>query len=220
MKKFKLVLAVILILAIVGVIFMTDFGQPVGDFLTGNLGSVTSLFTGNKGPAFGVNMKINRDALIGQTFKISNSTATLVGVPTFLRLNFQVVSLKEAQVVNMVINNFKGNVVMNSDGSISIDGETNYVEMDNFQFSSDKPKKIELNAGSNSLSIDNFNSDKIALASASGTVERIVDKNIDSASFDGKIEMNNFVGVMKLTDTTAEFMGIATSVKGDKFSFM
>jgi len=221
MKKFKLVLGVIITLAIVGLIFFTDIGQPVGDFITGQLGSVTSLITGgNKGPAFGVNMKVNRDALYGQTFKISNSTISLTGVPSYVNLNLQTVSLKEYQVVNMVIGNFKGNVVLNKDGSLSIVGETNYVEIDNFQFTSDKPKKIDMNIGSNSFSIDNFNSDKIVLSSASGSVDRIVDQKIDSASFTGKVEMDNFAGGMRLTDTTAEFLGTATSVKGDKFSFM
>ena len=219
--KYKLVLAVVLVLAIVGLIFVTDLGQPIGNFLSGNLGGLTSLFTGgNKGPGFGINLKVNSESLYGQTFKISNSTIKLTGIPTVAKLNDQTLSFKEFQVVDMTIGNFKGNVVFNKDGSFGIVGETNYVEMDNFVFSSDKPKNIQLNVGSNSLSIDSFNSDKIALASASGSVDRVMNEKVDSASFDGKLEVNYFVGSMKLTDNSAEFLGTASSVKGDKFSFV
>jgi hypothetical protein len=221
MKKFKLVLGVVLVLAIFGLLFFTGVGQPVGDFLSGQFGGVTSLFTGgNKGPAFSVNLKVNREALYGQSFKISNSTINLVGVPAYVKLDTQTLSLKESQVVNIAIHNFKGTFTVNKDGSLGIVGGTNYMEIDNFAFSSDTTKTINMNVGSNSLSIDNFNSDKISLASATGSVDRTTGQTIDSASFNGKLEMNYFVGGMTLTDTTADFLGGAASVKGDTFSFV
>src|SRR5271157_6517816 len=109
MKKFKLVLGVILVLAIVGVLLFTGTGQPIGNFLSGQFGGVTSLFTGSyKGPTFPVNLQVNRESLYGQKFAISNSSITLSGVPTYAKLDTQTATLKESQVVNMAIYNFKG----------------------------------------------------------------------------------------------------------------
>ena len=128
-------------------------------------------------------------------------------------------SLKNKNVVTIYVTNLRGTFSISEDGTVIISGESNYAETGDVIFSSSTYKKIDIELVPTTFTLSNFATNDFVMPSISGTVQRFGD-NTDTISFQkSKIEIRDFTGSLEWKDDKSLISGVASLVKGDKFSF-
>jgi len=220
--QWKVLFVVILVLGIFGFFLTSEFGRPYADLL----GQKISGFTGSfikpgKKPSFVFSIETDRLSIYGLTpTRISNSTFTASGPYNFLRVGDQTINLKNKNQISLYIKNLRGTFSISTDGVAKISGYSNYVETEEIIFSSSSDKKIEIEMMPISFTLSNFATSDFVMPSISGTIKRFVGDTPDTISFQkSKIEIKDFTGSLEWRGQNTLIDGVASSIKGDKFSF-
>jgi len=220
--QWKVIFVVILVLGIFGFFLTSEFGQPYMD----SVRQVFSDFTGNfikptnKG-SFMFSIETSKLALYGLSpTRIYNSTFSATGTYRFLTVGDQSINLKNKNEITIFVKNLRGSFSITTDGVVKISGESNYVETEEIIFSSNTYKRVEIEMMPNDFILSNFATSDFVMPSVSGTVQRFVGDNADTISFqNSKIEIKDFTGNLEWRDDSTIIGGLASLVKGDKFSF-
>ncbi|HKZ45512.1 MAG TPA: hypothetical protein VJ343_02295 [archaeon] len=217
--KWKVILAVIVILGIAGLLLATDVGQNYADFLRKSVGNFISVIIRRQssGPMFGIELTANKDSLYGQTYNMANSTFEGSGFYQKIKVGDSDVTIKSGDDVDVLIGNFNGVFEYTVDGMVKIAGSSNHIEINDLAYSSAKANKFQLEMVPFTFTLSNVVQDKITLKMAYGEVK--TDRG--QAPLEGsKLDVNFFVGDLRLdSDGNVNLLGITNSVIGDKFSF-
>jgi hypothetical protein len=220
--KWKPLVAVILILGIFGFFIASNFGQPLIDSLRKGLGDFTGFFIKpSQKTLFSFSLETNKFSLYGLTpTRISNSTFSANGVYQFLKFGDQLISMKNKNEITIYVKNLRGTFSITTDGIVKIYGDSNYMEVDDMIFSSNANKKIEIEIMPNDFVLSNFVTDEFVMPSISGTAYRFAGDKTDTISFqNSKITIDEFVGNLEWRNGNSVISGLASLLKGDKFSF-
>ena len=224
--KWKPVLAVLLLLAVLGVFFISDLGRPFlgswGEGLGGLTGGLTGLMQQKpSGEGFEVVVTTPKETLSLQKYKVSDTTVYVDGIYSFIRVGDQFFESKSGKSIVLNVKDFDGDVEFTSGGSIKLVGSSSYVELGDIIAASDKAAKVELEIIPATAILSNFGQNSIKFASITGRPDRYVGDAYDSITLTGgKLEVGNFLGVLKIDGSEATLTGTATSAKGDNFSFV
>jgi hypothetical protein len=220
MKKWKLVLAVVLILGIGGLLFFTDvgqrytgpFGKMVGDFF-----SVLTHQTPTEG-AYTITLVTTLAPFYEQSYAVSNALFTATGGYQIIRINDQVITPKTGVVV-MTANTVNGIFEVTKTGSIKLSGSTNYFEIGDYVFSGIN-SRIEVEIVPTEFTVNNIAVNKMSFGAVTGSLTRIYGSRTDQVSLENSVlDIAPFIGGMIMKDGLVTLTGSSSSVIGDKFSF-
>ena len=221
--KWKLVLALIVIFAIIFFLFFTpyfkqytgffglnaDFGYLVGSFLR------TQPLIADK---FDIELTASTDNLAGLGFKISNSSLEVKGTYSYLKIdggneNFPTGYLE------IKLDNFSGAIDFLSADSIKISADASSVSVNGVQRNREKPYKVEFEIVPLELEVFNLKLDKLVLT-VDGQLKRMIGDKTDTVNLSGdRIEVKPYTGALALGMGTYIFSGKANSVVGQNFDF-
>jgi hypothetical protein len=222
--RWKALLAVLLILAIAGLLLVTKSGQNYLDFFKNGIGRVGSFVTGfirfGTGKEFQINLTASKEQFAGLKFKVENSSLTVSGNYLSIKIGDQIVGLKNKKTVDLSMAYFNGNVEFTAEGNAKISAESNSFEIEDMNYFSEKPVKIEMIVEPTKLVLTNLFMDRITFSSLTGELQRVVDDKTDSISLkNDKLEISNFAGMILSSDGKLTLQGFASAVKGEGFSF-
>ena len=225
--KLKPVLAVLLLIGVLGFFFLSDWGRPllgpIGDGLGGLTGGLGGLVIPQKQATGGFEIVVTTPAstLYGQKYKISGAEIFLTGTYNYLKVGDQVFASKLGNSITVNMKEVGGNVEFISDGAVKVTGTSTYVEIGDLIASGDKAMKVEVEILPDTAIVSDFAQSKLTFASITGRLDRYMGETYDSVSLNGgKLEVSNFLGVVKIQGTDATITGTTTSAKGDNFSFV
>ncbi len=220
MKKWKLTLAVVLILGIGGLLFLTDvgqrytgpFGKMVGDFF-----SVLTHQTPTEG-AYMITLVTTLAPFYEQTYAVSNALFTATGSYQMIRINDQMITPKTGSVV-LSANSVNGIFEVTETGSIKLSGSTNYLEIGDYVFSGIN-SRVEVEIVPTEFTVNNIAVNKMSFGAVSGRLSRAYGNRTDQVSLENSVlDIVPFIGSMSLKDGLVTLTGSSSSVVGDKFSF-
>lgn len=231
--QWKLLLVAMLIVVIAGLLLITPFGQKYTEFFrelfTKNVGAFISTVSSmilriNPSEFFTVYLSASKESFYGQSYKISNSSFSVAGMYQSMKIGDQTLVPKTSKRASIKIQNMNGLFEMTSTGNVKLSVSSDYVEIDDYIFSSTKPLKIETEVTPFSFSLAPIIGDKIVFSSVSGEIKRFKGKSgelIDTASLsNSKLEIRSFSGYIKLEEEGSMTLhGLANYVKGDTFTF-
>ena len=222
--RWKALLAVLLILAIAGLLFFTKGGQSYVDFFKVRISQVgyfvSGFFRTSSGKQFSIILTASREQFAGLKFQVENSSLSISGNYISMRIGDQTVDLRNNKTVDLSMAYFSGNVEFTAEGNAKISAESSSFEMNDMRYSSEKPVKIEMVIEPTKFLLTNLIVDRITFSSIKGDIQRVIEDKIDSVSLKNeKIEISNFAGLIKSSDGKLTLQGGASAVKGESFSF-
>jgi len=220
--RWKVLLAIVLIVVIVGLLLTTKTGMDYFEFLRNRVGEFFSvMFRKPPGELFEVVLTTDREPFFGQSYKLTNSSFSCSGVYQSIRFGEHLINLKTLKKVYIELNDIKGTFEYTKEGVVKLSGDSTLIEIDDLTLSSSKPSKVEIEIVPLEFSLTNIVQDKITLFPVTGDIKRIINDKIDSVSLtNDKLEINNFHGELSLRDENIMLAGSTSSIVGDKFSFM
>jgi len=221
--RWKSVLAVLLLLAILGVFFISDLGRPFLGSWGEGLGGLTGFVFKSKpsGEGFELVITTQPETFYLQKYKVSGTTVYVDGIYSFLRVGDQVFESKSGKSIVLNVKSFDGDIEFTTGGSIILAGSSPYVELGDLISSNERGTKVEIEIIPSTAIISDFGQSSLRFASISGRLDRYVGEAYDSITLTGgKLNIDNFFGVLKFEDSKATLTGTATSAKGDNFSFV
>jgi len=223
--KWKAVLAVLLVLAIIGVFLASDYGKSLLGSYGGGLGDLTGGLTGIFQPkvnasGFSITLTASQDNFYGQDFKVSNTNVSVDGTYNFMTIGDQSYGYKGGNQIAVLIKDFSGDVQITSGGSITLSGTTDYVEIGDIISSSSKPLNVKMEFVPTSASVDGLSLKTIHFNSITGSLTRTTTSgSTDSVTLSStKLDVSDFVGSLSWAKDGVTLSGTATSAKGDSFS--
>jgi len=219
--RWKALLAVLLILAIAGLLFFTNSGQYYMNFFKIRVGQfVSGIFGPTSGKTFSIILTASKEQFAGLNFKVSNSTLSISGDYKSIKIGDQIVDLKNKKTVDLSMSYFNGNIEFTAEGNAKISAEPNSFELNDLKYFSEKPMKVEMIIEPTKFLLTNLSMDKISFSPITGDIQRVNDSKVDSISLKNeKLEISNFAGLIKSSDGKLTLQGIASAVKGESFSF-
>jgi len=219
-SKWKIVLAVVLILAIVGFLFLTGIGSQLTSKL--GLGSLTAFFVQQKPTnTFPFTLTTQKEAFYGQNYNVVNSSLDITGIYQSIHVGTIYLESKGGKRITVAIRNLNGNFEYGSAGSIIIKGTTTYAEIGEIAASPEKNVNIEMEIIPSTFILSSLQQNSINFAGIAGTLQRGSGDNLDTVNLaNSKLTINYFAGSLsQQIDGTVILLGSASSVKGDNFSF-
>lgn len=221
--RWKALLVVLIILGIVGFLLTTETGQKYAQFLKKKVGEFISVIlrrTQPPGEAFRILLKTNREAFYGQSYGLANSDLSFTGIYSSIKIGEQEITKRTEKRVSITIKEMDGLFEYAEEGSIRLSGDSSYLEIDDYIYSSAKPFRIELEIVPLEFSLTNLIQERITLSSVTGEIKRFYDEKVDTVSLtEGKLEINNFNGELKLSEDGTILEGMTNLVIGEKFTF-
>ncbi len=223
--RWKPLAAVVLVLAIASLLFVTDIGKRYTDFFRFKVGDLISpllvLFKVKppSGQQFTIVMSTDLDAFKGKDYKLVNSSLSVNGILDSLKIGTQVIGLKEMGLIDVSLDNIAGDFIILGDGSIRFTGTADAVEVDRLRISGSNT--IELSIYPKEFSLNGLYQDKLSFTGVTGEIKRYEGDKTDRVSLDNsRVDIYNFAGSLSYRDQTAVLGGMTNSVSGDKFSFV
>lgn len=223
--RWKSVLAVLLLLAVLGVFFVSDFGRPYlgkwGEGL-GGLGGLTGFIFQPKptGEGFEIVVTTQKETFYLQKYRVSGTTIYVDGIYSFIRIGDQFFEAKSGKSITMNVKEFDGDVEFTSGGSMKLIGSSSYIEIKDLIVSSDRAMKVEIEIIPSKAVLSSFGQSRLTFASITGRLDRYVGESYDSITLSGgQLEIENFLGALKFDGNEATLTGTAAAAKGDNFSF-
>lgn len=218
--NWKAVLAVVIVLAIVGFLFVTQMGIDITSKL--GLGSLTSFFVKQTpSTTFSFTMTTNRQSFFGQDYKVVNASIDTTGIYSYLQAGNLYLENKEGKKITVALRNFNGDFQITAGGSIALKGTATYAEFGQIAASADKTINIQLEIIPSTYTLSSLQQNSISFDSISGTLQRGAPGNPDTVNFsNSKLSISYFTGALSQgADGTTILQGTASSIKGDTFSF-
>lgn len=212
--RWKAFLALIIILGIIGLITQADIGKKLlSNFKIGGFIKTTPPKT------FSIVLNSEKESFYGQTYKVANATFNGEGICQTIKLNE--LRLERGLRCKIAIVDLTGQFEYASVGSIRINGVSSSINIDDTVYSSAQPIKIELEVIPFNFTLATLSENKISLASVSGEIKRIENDAIMSYSklIRSSLDISNFVGKIELANGLVSLTGVASSVKGQDFSW-
>lgn len=234
MVKWKLVLAAVVIIAILGLIFTTPASQKITDITGFDLNNLNDFVNPGKilsgltillnplpsGNYFTFILTSDRTIMYGKSFDVENASIILAGnfvTDVFVGETVYDVSSNQGSVS---IENFKGTVDFTSFGTIIVSGKATGVSVNNGitvrPSSRDFSIKVEINPSEYFVAPIVQNS--LKFTSVSGKLERTDQKSGLQELKNEDIEIIPFIGNVKLSGEI-QISGVAKSIKGKTFSW-
>jgi len=221
--KWKVVLAVLLLLGVLGLFFISDFGkQYLGTFGEG-LGGLTGYVFKPKqaGQSFDITLTTTKDAFFTQKYTLSGSSLEVTGTYSSISIGSEVFESKNGKSITLVIRGITGSAEFTNGGSILLSGTSTYVEIGDIIATNNKAMKINIEIIPTTATLSGFNQSSIKFASITGQLDLYGGDNPRSATLsNSKLDIENFAGSLNIGDTGAVLTGSALTAKGDNFSFV
>ncbi len=218
--RWKLWLAVFIILGIAYLLFFSEATSKYTEFFRGRLGEFISIFKPKpQGSFFEISLSINREALEDQSFNLPNSTLIVSGNFLTAKISEQKVLAKEGKIGRIALKDFVGKVEKRGN-SFKISGNCKGFEVNDLIFSAEKSSSVEIEVIPDEISLFYLTNDRLLFSNANGELKRTVDEKTDQISLKGStLEIDNFVGSIIISEKTLKLSGMSNFVKGDGFIF-
>ena len=225
--RWKVILTVMLILALVGVLFTTNFGKNYTDFLSRSIGKLTlpSSFnlpnfpsSAQSGEQFQIRLISNKNPYTGISFETENGKIISNGFClTNVKINEIYVNTANAECEISLFNSL-GTFKFTEEGSLKISANAATVSVGDTVLSGDLSVEAELIPFD--LVLSDFRKDKLVLVDVDGEFQRIDgDGNIAQTNLlQGEtITIYNFGGILILESSEADLQGFVSAVEGSTF---
>jgi len=219
--NWKAVLAVVIILAIVGFFFVTQIGTQFTSQL--GLGSLTSFLVKQKpSSVFAFSLTAQKDAFIGQDYKVTNASLDITGIYSFISAGNLNLESTQGKRISISVRDFNGDFQISAGGSVILKGTASSADIGDLSASSGNSINIQLEILPSSYTFSSFQQNSINFASISGSIQRGVGDSTDVVNLsNSKLTIEYFTGSLSMQDDgTTTLLGSASSIKGDTFSFV
>lgn len=216
--RWKILLAVLLILGMAGLLALTPQGQS---FLAGIGIDLSGVFTLFKPPIsgnyFSFSLTLDKSLMNGMSFKLEDGSVRANGTYIDDVILGNSIREKKTKEGNVELSGFKGTVyvtntikIVGDAASVAVEGEVTR--------SVDKMLKVQIEIYPNSYFVAPVTENKIQFSSIDGKLERIGDGAIQPLKND-TIDISNFIGNVRLEDGLVILSGSTTQITGKTFSW-
>jgi len=215
--NWKALVAAVVVLAVVGLMALTEVGREYATLLGKGAGSLIGYISKNflvklyPANPFNFELTANGEALYGQTFSLSNSNLTISGQSPSISMDGRVLNLNAGNVEIEMSGD--GEFVFTTEGRVRLN-----VNAKVFRFNdmSTSDVRVETEIIPTAFAFNNVKKDLINVTSASGVVTETFDSTVKSVTFTQKnLEIDMFSGAVQLANETTKLSGTATSIKVD-----
>lgn len=229
--RWKVLLSLFVIIALVGLLLTTDVGRVYADFLRIRAGEAISglqkyipFFPRQPlGQSFEIILTADKGAFYGQVYALTNSSFSASGVrKSDVRVGNVLLS-KIGVECEVGVESMRGKFDYTVDGVVKLSGSSSGVVVDGVKYApTDKDLGFEFELVPLSMQLTGIEQDRLLLESVTGSIERLKeDGGVKSTEnlYAERLEISGFVGYMKLEATTVVLRGWVNSVKGQNFSW-
>jgi hypothetical protein len=223
--KWKIWLAAFAILAIAGLLVISRLKPETFDpfnKLVGRFASAVNLPfkpSSGSGDYFAFTLEGAQDSFAGNTWDTVNASLSIEGNLAYLKTNTQVMTMTGNSVSAIEIKDLTGKFELLGNGVAVVSGKASSVQIDDYYVSSDKSLQIALEITPTKFMLSDLQKDKLVLNSANGMLTRITGGRQDLIKVVGsKIEIDYFIGSLKMENTTSMLFGVSKLIKGPDFT--
>jgi len=211
--NWKALVAVVVVLATLGFLAMTEQGRQYAIFLGKGLGSIVgSVFKVSPTESFNFELKLNKEDIYGQSFSLSSSDLIIYGQGESIKMDDKVWTLRTGEI----------EMEMSGDGDfvLTVDGKARLnVNAQTLRFrdsSTSDMTKVEAEITPVAFSLSNIKNDKLDLASVTGMISKVFGSTpMTTPLTKNSLEIDNFSGSINLENQTVTLSGTATGIKID-----
>ncbi len=202
--KWKLLLAVLVILGIVTLLFITDTGVSSLNFLKRKVGDFVAVVFkwAPGGKQFYIRLTTNRDTLYGQTYKISNATFEGSGTAKEVKINKATSLLNK---VDVKIEGLKGSLEITDQDTVKVSGDAASVVLNNLPILN---LNIYVEMVPSGFTLSQFSQEKITLPSVTGEIK--TEDGWTRPLGVSNLEIYNFKGIVKLEGNQVVLIGLTS----------
>ncbi|MEM5834440.1 MAG: hypothetical protein QXQ69_01160 [Candidatus Aenigmatarchaeota archaeon] len=227
--RFKPVLAAIIIIAIIGLLFFTDSGKKLVEFLSGKIGETASFILGRNTKTFKMILELsleNKKNFYGKSFLAENSNFTAKSVYNFISVDGGIEKISGSKRVEIELKGLKGRLEVSNVGTLRISGEANYIRIGEYERSRDKAYQVEIEAlpfdcsPTCTFKAENLKSD-LSFSVINGEVKKLRnDGSVDQIKYlkEESLIIQGFIGSFELNNSLI-LSGEATQVRGSDFLY-
>ena len=204
--------AVVVVLAALGLLALTEQGRQYAAFLGKGLGSlVGSVLKAYPGKTFNFELTVDEKAAYGQAFSMSNSNLVVSGRGSAIKIDDKTWNLGDKEVEIKATGS--GDIAFTADGKIELKMDTKTFQIDG---RSTNDVKVEVMIVPTAFSLDNIKKDMINITSATGTMLKSFDSTAITANFEkSNLQIDNFSGMLELKNQTTTLSGTAANIQID-----
>lgn len=213
---FKLILALVLIVGILGLIAYANTGQKFLEKI--KIGRFAQ--TGETKEPFGIVLTTDTTSLYGKSFSINKAVVNLAGVCNKVKIGSLSVERENTRCL-VETSDFLGTFYYTPFGSISVSGQVTSVKLDANTYKSDTAINLEVEVIPVSFFVTGLNEPTFSTV-ASGKIEKYsAEGELKGVAFlkSNSLTINNLIVSAQLENGELKVTGTATSVKSDDFSW-
>lgn len=213
---FKLILALVLIVGIMGLIAYANSGDGfLKAFKAGR-----AVQTAGAEP-FGISLSTGTTALYGKSFAIAGSPFSFTGVCSFIKVGGLTIQSEETRC-SASAESFTGTFQYSQFGSIVFVGSADSVKVNSNTYNAATPIDFEFEVIPTGFFVGGISETKLSLIAPSGKIEKYgKDGSLKAVAFlsQSMLDLNSLVGNAQLENGELKVTGTATSVKSEEFSW-
>ncbi len=216
---FKLILALGLIAAIMGLIVYANAGDKIMQAL--KVGKFTETQAPPPEEPFGVSLKTAATALYGKSFTIATSPFSFEGVCSTVSVGGLKFETEETRC-SASSDSFTGTFQYTPFGSILITGNAPSVKVNSIKYSSAAPTNFEFEVIPTTFSIDGLTTTALSIIAPTGSIEKYArDGSLVGVAYltQSTLDINSLVASAQLKEGQLTVTGTATSVTNEEFSW-
>lgn len=214
---FKMFLALVLIVGILGLIAYANTGENL--FKNLKVGRFAETQTQTTSEPFNIVLTTESTTLYGTSFSLSNSPVTLSGICNSVKIESLTIEGENTRCDIEV--DYTGSFDYSSFGSVTLKGKSSSLKLNSNTYKSDNLINFEIEVIPISLSVIGVSKDKLLLIVPSGKIEKFINEELKGVSYLSKssLEFNNLAGNIELSEGTLKVTGSVTAVKSEEFSW-
>ena len=222
--SWKSLLAIFIAVGIIALLMKTEVGDRYTRFLSAKVADILSrVLRLEEGESFRILLETEKAAFYGQSYAVSNITLRVAGICKSSVVVGSTVMPIDGKRCSIEAQNAQGEFDYTAGGSVKLVGKADALIVDGYPFlSTGKAFEISFEV----IPVDEFtlmgiSQNKITLSAVSGSIQGWkgdTQLSIDNLSNE-RLVISNFNGDMKLNGNYIMLVGIATSVKGENFSW-
>ncbi len=225
--NWKPLLAVFIIVGIIGILMLTNVGREYTQFLGTKVGNFLATMLNmdffQSGDSFRILLETDKVAFYGQRYTLSNSSLRVSGICQSSVTVGKTIMQMAGKRCSVQVYNTQGKFDYTVGGSVKLTGTADMLTVNEYPFlSTGTPFEV----GFEVIPMEDFNlmgilQGKIELTSVSGSIKGWKGEttlNIDNLAND-ELTISNFNGDIKMDGNFILLVGLATSVKGEDFSW-
>lgn len=215
---FKLILALVLIVGIMGLIGYANTGQK---FLQAfKIGKFTEVQPTQAEP-FGISLTTGVTALYGKSFSIAGSPFSFEGVCSLVTVGGLKIETEETRC-SASVESFTGTFQYSPFGSILFTGSADTIKVNANKYISQTAISFEFEVIPAGFVVAGINENSISLIAPSGKIEKYgKDGSLKSIAYlsQSTLDLNSLTASTQLENGELKITGTATSVKSEEFSW-